>query len=326
MGDSETGMVSCRVAVNFTIWEQHEERLLQLQQDCPHLSIGGRDGGSSPRAVEHKWRDAWGCLWHFPGMGLDGQVVEHALASWERMDTWEPPSAAERVDAIRKQAAQRESGAAVEQASTEHGFIVLRLTYLRGFENFMVDVAREDPGLFELRDRLVEYWHTVIQARLDCGATHVGAADDLGFQDRLPISPAAWRKLLKPAYARIFGAARERGATVSLHTDGYILDIIPDLIEVGVTTLNPQDFVNGLDNLARLAKGQVHINLDIDRQSVTVFGTPGEIDAHIRNGVETLGSPEGGLSMIWGVNPGTPIENIEAGVRAMEKYRSRWVR
>jgi uroporphyrinogen decarboxylase len=58
---------------------------------------------------------------------------------------------------------------------------------------------------------------------------------------------------------------------------------------------------------------------------VTVFGTPEEIDAHIKSCIGTLGSPEGGLSLVWGVYPGTPIENIEAGVRAMERYRGMWV-
>ena len=204
MTDSETGRVPCRVGVNYTIWERYGDRLARLQEACPHVPIGGRDGGTSPRAVEHKWRDEWGCLWHFPGMGLDGVVVDHPLASWDRMDRWAPPSATERVEAIRRQAAKKEPGARVEQAGTEHGFIFLRLTYLRGFENFMVDVASDDPRLYELRDRVADYWHAVIQAHLDCGATHLGAADDLGLQDRLPISPAAWRKIGRASW-------RERG-------------------------------------------------------------------------------------------------------------------
>ncbi len=201
----------------------------------------------------------------------------------------------------------------------------MRLTYLRGFDNFMLDVGEENPKLYELRDVVANYWYEITKVHLDYGAKHVGAGDDLGMQDRLPISPDSWRKLIKPAYSRIFGMARESGATVRLHTDGYIVDIIPDLIETGVTDLNPQDLVNGLDNLAKLAKGKVHISLDIDRQRITVFGTSEEIDAHIQNCIRTLGSPEGGLSLGWGVYPGTPIENIETAARAMEKYYDIWV-
>jgi uroporphyrinogen-III decarboxylase len=257
-------------------------------------------------------------------MYLDGQVIEYPLDSWEKFNTWQPPSAAERVRAIREEAERSPEQRPFRHASLEHGFLFLRLTYLRGFENFMIDVAEDNPKLFELRDIVADYWYEIAKAHLDCGAKHVSGGDDLGAQDRLPISPNSWRKLIKPAYRRIFGLARKRDATVHLHTDGYIVDIIPDLIEIGVTDLNPQDLVNGLDNLARLAKGKLHISLDIDRQSITVFGTPGEIDAHIENCIRTLGSPQGGLSLIWGVYPGTPIGNIEAAARAMEKYHDMW--
>ena len=79
-----------------------------------------------------------------------------------------------------------------------------------------------------------------------------------------------------------------------------------------------------LDTIERLAKGKTFINLDIDRQDITVFGTPEQIDAHISRCVRVLGSPRGGLSMVWGVYPGTPLANIEAGARAMDQYATYW--
>ncbi len=325
--DSEAapGLVPAGVSINYTIWEAHCERLERLEAECPHVRLGGKNAKDSPRAGEHKSRDAWGCLWHFPGQYLDGVVVEHPLADWEAMDAWTPPSPDERVaraQADAKAARQEDRRLSV---GMEHGFLFLRLTYLRGFENFMVDVAEDHPKLYELRDIVTEYWLAIVRAYLEAGATHVGGGDDLGLQDRLPISPPAWRKLLKPAFTRIFSLAREYEASVYLHTDGCIVDIIPDLIEAGVSCLNPQDLVNGLDNLARLAKGKIDINLDIDRQKITVFGTPEEIDAHIKTCIQTLGSPQGGLSLTYGVYPGTPVENLEAAVRAMERYRTLWV-
>ena len=324
--EANPGVVPCGVGINYTIWQRHENRLEQLRRDCPHVNVGGKPDSDSPRKGEHKSRDEWGCLWHYPGMDLDGQVIEHPLDSWDKLDTWRPPSAAKRVEAIKKDAEHRTNEQGPAQAGLEHGFLFLRLTYLRGFENLMIDVAERSPKLYELRDMVTDYWYQVTEAHIDCGATHVNAADDLGLQDRLPIAPDSWRDLIKPAYANIFGLARTRGFTAHLHTDGYVVDIIPDLIEVGVTDLNPQDLVNGLDNLARLAKGKIHISLDIDRQSVTAFGTPEEIDAHIQNCIRTLGSPQGGLSLGWGVYPGTPIDNIEATVRAMQKYHDMWTK
>ena len=60
--------------------------------------------------------------------------------------------------------------------------------------------------------------------------------------------------------------------------------------------------------------------LDIDRQRITPFGSPSEIDALIREEVEKLGSPKGGLMMIYGLYPGVPLENAKALMDAMERY------
>jgi len=319
------GRVPCGVHVNYTIWEEHRARLEKLREECPGISVTGGENKNSPRAVEHTKRDDWGCLWHFPGLYLDGQVIEHPLDSWDKFAAWQPPSPAACAEQIRKQAEKAAANGKKLTANFEHGFLFLRLTYLRGFENFMIDVAEDNPKIYKLRDIVADYWYDVLKIYLDCGAVALSGGDDLGHQDRLPISPAAWRKLLKPAFAKLFGLARAHELPVRLHTDGYILDIIPDLIETGVTRLNPQDLVNGLDNLARLAKGKIDIHLDIDRQRITAFGTPAQIDAHIKNCIQTLGSPEGGLSLTWGVYPGTPIQNIEACARAMQKYHALWV-
>ena len=51
-----------------------------------------------------------------------------------------------------------------------------------------------------------------------------------------PACPSAPRigVYLKPAFHAIYGACKEAGAIVRVHTDGHILPIIDDLIECGV--------------------------------------------------------------------------------------------
>jgi uroporphyrinogen decarboxylase len=66
--------------------------------------------------------------------------------------------------------------------------------------------------------------------------------------------------------------------------------------------VNLQDEVNGISNIKRLLKGRVAIDLDIDRQNITMNGTPSEIKEHIHRIVEELGSKEGGLSLKTDLN------------------------
>ena len=88
--------------------------------------------------------------------------------------------------------------------------------------------------------------------------------------------------------------------------------------------LNLQDLVNGIDWIAEHLRGKVCIDLDIDRQRITPRGTPGEIDALIREEVEKLGSREGGIMMIYGLYPGVPLENVKAVMDAMETYATHY--
>ena len=105
-----------------------------------------------------------------------------------------------------------------------------------------------------------------------------------------------------------------------MHSDGDIRSLIDDIIEGGVEVINLQDLVNGVDWISEELAGKVCIDLDIDRQNITRFGTPAQIDALIREEVEKIGTKQGGLMMIYGLYPDIPLENIKALMDAMEKY------
>jgi uroporphyrinogen-III decarboxylase len=117
---------------------------------------------------------------------------------------------------------------------------------------------------------------------------------------------------------------RKAGAQVFLHSDGHVMHIMDQLIECGVTIINPQDLVNGIANLEREVKGRVCIQLDIDRQSIVPFGTRAQIRGLIEEEVKRLGSARGGLGMTVGFYPPTPPQNIDAVLAAMEEFRTYW--
>jgi uroporphyrinogen decarboxylase len=105
-----------------------------------------------------------------------------------------------------------------------------------------------------------------------------------------------------------------------MHSDGDIRSLIDDLIDASVEVLNLQDLVNGLDWIKENLASKVCIELDVDRQQITPFGTPAQIDELIRQEVEMLGSKQGGLMMVYGLYPNVPLENAKAVMDAMEKY------
>ena len=199
-----------------------------------------------------------------------------------------------------------------------HGFFYMLLFYLRGFDNLMVDLGSDDPRLHRLIDIVVDYNVAVMRRNLEAGAEIMYMGEDLGIQDRLPMSPAMWRKFIKPGYEAMFGPCRDRGIPVYLHSDGHILEIIPDLIEVGVMMLNPQIRANGLEGLQRWAKGKVALNQDLDRQ-LFPFAPASQIEDHIVEVFEGLYLKEGGLMLLAECGPDVPLETMDTICRTFER-------
>lgn len=246
--------------------------------------------------------DAWGCVWSNIKQGMESIVTGHAVPTREAVHTLEAP--------------EKETG-------FPHGFMFLRLTDLRGFSEFMMDLAEEPPELQMLIDIVLE--HNLKQARLLVERVKEPGqllyfGDDLGMQDSLPMSPDAWRTYMKPCFSRIYGIVRGAGHYVYMHTDGHIHEIIPDLVDCGVNVVNPQFRANGLDNLVRVCKGKVCVDLDLDRQ-LFPFCSRADIFDHVEESVRKLGAPEGGLWLKAEVGEDVPIENIEAICAALDKYR-----
>ena len=133
------------------------------------------------------------------------------------------------------------------------------------------------------------------------------------------VNPACYEHY-KPSYQRMMKLARDKGKIVHMHSDGDIKLLAEDLLDTGVDILNLQDLANGVEWIEKNLKGKVCIDLDIDRQKITRFGTPDEVEKLVRDEVETLGSPDGGLMFTYGLYPGIPEKNVSRLMDALEKY------
>jgi uroporphyrinogen decarboxylase len=147
--------------------------------------------------------------------------------------------------------------------------------------------------------------------------------DDIGMQDRPLISPAMYRRLVKPRHARIIAAIKARTkAKVFFHTDGAVLDLIPDLIEIGVDILNPvQVSAKGMDDTAalkrRFGRELTFWGGACDSQRILPFGSLEEVRAETRRRIADL-APGGGYVF-------APIHNLQddvSGVKALVVYRT----
>ena len=95
-----------------------------------------------------------------------------------------------------------------------------RLYFLRGFENLMMDFAEDRTELDTLIAMLSSYEHKVVDEWIRIGVDVISFHTDIGTQQGLMISPAAFRRHLRPLFEPLFRKIREAGSIVMLSSDG----------------------------------------------------------------------------------------------------------
>jgi len=322
--------------INAACWHHYEkEWLWDLMEEHPGLfpdfTRPASDWEPDYPLVARKeapYRDPMGCVWVTSDDGITGTVKGHPLESWEAWGkTWDIPDPETTdglytVDWEKQEKAwatiRKEGGSLV--TGLRHGHTFLQLSDLRGYENLLMDMADEEPRLEKLIEVLTDFNLTLVKKFIKAGSTLMCYPEDLGMQVGPMLSPMYFKRYIKPAYRRLMQPAIEAGIAVQMHSDGDIRMLADDLIESGVQSINLQDLVNGIEWIAERFRGKVCVDLDIDRQRITPFGTPKDIEELIREEVEKIATPAGGLALTFGLYPGTPTENVKALMDTLEKY------
>jgi uroporphyrinogen decarboxylase len=174
------------------------------------------------------------------------------------------------------------------------GFVLFERAWtLRGFEQFFMDMATDPDYAIELLDRITAIQLTLIRRYLELGVDGGYFGDDYGAQKNLLFSPRMWRKYIKPRLATLFAPFRERGLPVIMHSDGQIQKILPDLVEIGLTALNPvQPEVLDHEWLHENFAGDLAFYGGVSTQTVLPYGSPEEVKDAVASCAAKL-SPDG---------------------------------
>ena len=320
--------------INAACWHHYDQDALQDLMEAHRVLFPdfSRQPTVTPRyelnqLKDHLYTDPWGCVWQTADDGITGSVQTHPLADWSTLagyarpdpDTTDGTYPIEWGSVEARVVLLKDKGELVV-GGLPHGHTFLRLQDIRGYENLTFDMADRAPELPRLIEMIESFNYEFVLKWLKLEPDIMSFPEDLGMQHGPMISPDHFRAYIKPVYRNIMKPARERGSIVHMHSDGDIRALIDDIIEGGVDVINLQDLVNGLEWIAAKFARRTCVELDIDRQLITPAGTPEQIDRLIREEIETLGSKEGGLMMVYGLYPGVPLENVDAVMTAMERY------
>ena len=189
---------------------------------------------------------------------------------------------------------------------------------LRGWEglyDFAADTVFAETLLDKFLEMQLQMVDRLAREDFDC----IGFADDQSDQRGVTIGAPRWRQMLKPRFKAMFERIHSYGKLAFLHCCGNLMEIVPDLIEIGLDYLNPlQPECMDVYRLKREYGRDLLLEGGIGTQQLLPRGTPEEIRAELRRLRLELGK-EGGfiLATTKSVRPETPTENMLALFNAL---------
>lgn len=185
---------------------------------------------------------------------------------------------------------------------------------IRGYEEFLMDMIAEPDRAEFILETITQGNIARAEAAARAGVDYLRTGDDVANQNTLMFRKDMWQKFMKSRWARVYEAARRIKPDIHIwyHSDGNIQDIIPDLIDIGVTILNPvQPECMDIHEIKRRYGDKLVLDGTIGTQTTMPFGTADEVRQTILSRVEDLGQ-DGALilSPTHVLEPEVPVENV----------------
>jgi uroporphyrinogen decarboxylase len=343
----------CPMQISFT--PEFAERLradIQLKGQRLHNPHGGGNTYELERALDEDmlltsvgWAnsyyqgtepyvDEWSIGWKVQeyetpfGKGLYTEIANHPLADDNVISSYQPPDP-------NRPALYADSERVIREFKDEYWIVGVTVTTiletawaLRGLQQMLMDFV-ENP---DLADHLLEipyqYHLTAAKKLVEMGVDMIWTGDDVGAQHAMLISPKHWRRFFKPRMANFIAELKaiNPDVKVAYHSDGNILPIIPELIEIGLDVLNPiQPASMDPAQVKKSFGDRLCFWGSIDEQYTLPMGTPERVRAEVMERLTTIGQ-SGGLIIgpTHHVQLDTPLENFWAMVKTIVEtpYRS----
>jgi uroporphyrinogen decarboxylase len=331
-GETETAMLVLQTA-------RVDERILRYFDTDVRPVYPGEPVGFKPVFQDlgsyHYFEDEWGIGWRMPRSGgYYYDMAHHPLhdAKMEQIREYVGPDVRDpgRVEGlrVRVETLREETDYAIFPEIGGPGMFE-GAWFLRGMEQFMVDMLADRPVAEALLDKVLE----VMQGFYDAYLDEIGdlidivpTGDDLGGQGGPLLDPQLYRSLIKPRQKELIqGIKAKTNAKVFFHICGDFTPFIDDLIEVGVDIVNPIQ-VTALNMSTAELKSRwgdriVFWGGGCDTQRVLPFGTEEEVRTEVRTRIHDL-APGGGFvfTQVHDIQAHTPPKNIVAMIDAVREF------
>lgn len=283
--------------------------------------------------------DEWGITWKMPKKdGFYYDMVDYPLKQAKVQDIkhypWPYPRkdeewkrALDRMAQETRQLYQDTDFALVADISGEG--IFERSWFLRGMENFMIDLISNQEFAKALMDKILEIKFWLYEQYLDVLGPYIQVVplgDDLAGQFGPLMDPELYRALIKSRHKELIDFIKKKTeAKTFFHSCGDITHFLDDFIEIGIDVVNPVQVSAKNMDTQKLKKNYGNkISFwggGCDPQHILPFGTVDQVREEAERRVKDL-APRGGyvFGAVHEIQANTPPENILALFDTAKKY------
>ena len=293
--------------------EKFDELLTMYPTDIARVENGCAEADANRIFEFGQYKDSWGITWHNIQDGYFGEAKGPAVNNAEELKYYRPPlwhTEEGWDDMTQKLAAVKDKFIVASQINPFE-----RMQFVRGTEALYMDLAMGDKCFFQVRDLVWEYFSRMLDKWLTYDEVDAFSfSDDWGSQRALLISPEHWVAHFKPMYQELMCRVKRAGKAVFVHCDGYIMDLYPQFIELGVDAINSQLWCMDVEEIAARYAGAIAFWGEISRQDTLPNGGPAEIRRTAEKMKELFFKNGGGLIGQCEVGADVPLENIKAAL------------
>ncbi len=186
----------------------------------------------------------------------------------------------------------------------------------------MMGVERFSLATYDARDEIERLlWEHTAHSVAACEAAAANPdlgpifflGDDIAYKGALLYSPAFLRETFIPQLAACCAPLNRAGYKVIFHSDGYVMELLDDMVEAGIAGLNPIEPIAGMDiGLVKRRYGKRLVLVgNVDCSQVLPLGS----QAHVVQAVKQClreAAPGGGhfIGSSSEIVPATPLANI----------------
>ena len=167
--------------------------------------------------------------------------------------------------------------------------------FIRGLEYFLADMAGYPEWAQALLDMIIRKNIVMLENILtapELDAVLLGS--DWGTQRGLIVSPNCFKSMIKPGEKQEYELIKRYKKDVFVHSCGNIIDIMDDLVELGVDCLNPiQPECMDIKLLKSQYGSKISFYGGISTQNTLPFGNLGDVRAETKKTIELMGANGG---------------------------------